>query len=106
MESQVKTREAQSKRKKIKLKKYYIKDVGSEIYTIGLCRQRIDEESSQNESESHRKLRHFVKILLILLLVKSCSLLIYYQNQKDIIDDENVSFWFGGFFFSQPQIRK
>jgi len=33
-------------RKRNKIKKYYIKDVGSEIYAIGLSRQRIDEESS------------------------------------------------------------
>src|SRR5882757_9441133 len=106
MESQVITRKAKANRKKIKLKKYYIKEVGSQIYAIGLCRQRIDEESSQNESSSHRKLRHIVLILVILFLVKCCSLLIYYQNQKEDLIDENMSLWFGDFFFSQPQIRK
>jgi hypothetical protein len=96
----------QLKRKKIKIKKYYIKDVGSEIYAIGLCRQRIDEESSHNESKSHRKLRRIVCIFLILCLVKYCSLLVYYQNQEEDIIDEKMFIRFGDFFFFQPQIRK
>jgi len=94
------------KRKKIKIKKYYIKDVGSEIYAIGLCRQRIDEESSHNESKSHRKLRQLVSIFVILWLVKFCALLIYYHNQEEEIIDEKMFLWFGDFFFFQPQIRK
>src|SRR5882762_10227173 len=80
----------QQKRKKIKIKKYYIKDVGSEIYAIGLCRQRIDEESSHNESKSHRKLRRIVCTFLILCVVKFCSLLVYYQNQEEDIIDEKM----------------
>src|SRR5580698_5523816 len=105
MESQVMTRKTQAKRKKIKIKKYYIKDVGSEIYAIGLCRQRIDEESSHNESKSHRKLRRIVCTFLILCLVKYCSLLVYYQNQEEDIIDERMFLWFGEFFFFQPQMR-
>src|SRR5882757_5345426 len=96
----------QLKRKKIKIKKYYIKDVGSEIYAIGLCRQRIDEESSHNESRFHQKLRKFVCIFVILMLVKYFALLIYYHNQEDEIIDEKTFFWFGDFLFFQPQIRK
>ena len=94
------------KRKKIKIKKYYIKDVGSEIYGIGLCRQRIDEESSNNESKSHQKLRRFLCISIILWLVKYCALLIYYHNQEEEIIDEKTFVWFGDSFFFQPQIRK
>src|ERR1700722_1475604 len=96
----------QLERKKIKIKKYYIKDVGSEIYAIGLSRQRIHEESSHNESKSHQKLRQFVCIFLILWLVKYCALLIYYHNQEEEIIDEKMFLWFGDFFFFQPQIRK
>src|SRR5581483_4076352 len=108
MEIQLKTNETQirQKRKKIKLKKYYIKDVGNEIYAIGLCRQRIDEESSQNESATHRKLRHFISIGLIYWIVKYCWLLIYYYNQEKDIIDEKMFLWFGDFFFFQPQMRK
>ena len=96
----------QLKRKKIKIKKYYIKDIGNEIYTIGLCRQRIDEESSHNESKLHQKLRQFLCIVLILWLVKNCALLIYYHNQEEEIIDEKMFVWFGDSFFFQPQIRK
>src|ERR1700722_1534674 len=96
----------QLKRKKINIKKYYIKDVGSEIYAIGLCRQRIDEESSQNESKSHRKLRQLVCIFTILWLIKWCAILIYHQNQEEEIIDEKMFLWFGDFLFFQPQIRK
>src|ERR1700722_10508114 len=96
----------QLERKKIKIKKYYIKDVGSEIYSIGLCRQRIDEESSHDESKSHQKLRQLVCIFLILLLVKLCALLIYYHNQEEEIIDEKMFLWFGDSFFFQPQMRK
>ena len=96
----------QPKRKKIKIKKYYIKDVGSEIYSVGLCRQRIDEESSLNESKSHQKLRKLVCIFLIFWLVKCCTLLIYYHNQEEDIIDEKMFVWFGDFFFFQPQMRK
>ena len=93
------------KRKKIKLKKYYIKDVGEIIYALGLCRQRIDEDSSQNERKSHRNLRHIILIVSILLLVKYCWSLIYYYNQEEDIVDENILFWFGDLFFFRPQIR-
>src|SRR5581483_9158290 len=79
---------------------------GNEIYAIGLCRQRIDEVSSHNESKSHQKLRKFVCIFLILWLVKHCALLIYYLNQEEEIIDEKMFLWFGEFFFFQPQIRK
>src|ERR1700735_4615176 len=100
------SRNIQLERKKIKIKKYYIKDVGSEIYAIGLCRQRIDEQSSQNESKSHPKLRQLVCIFTILWLIKLCVILIYYQNQEEEIIDEKMFLWFGDFFFFQPQIRK
>jgi len=93
------------KRKKIKLKKYYIKDVGKIIYAIGVCRQRIDEDRSQNESKSHRNLRYIISIVSILSLVKYSSLLIYYYNQEEDIIDEKMLFWFGDLFFFQPQIR-
>src|SRR5581483_10267875 len=93
------------KRKKIKLKKYYIKDVGEMIYAVGLCRQRIDEDSGQNESKSHRNLRHFISIVLVLLVAKYCWLLIYYYNQEEDIIEEKMLFWFGDLFFFQPQIR-
>src|SRR5258708_4801223 len=107
MESKViAKRKVQAKRKKIKLKKYYIKDVGSQMYEIGLCRQRIDEESCRNESASHRNLRNFVSIVLILLLVKHCFLLIYYNNQEVDLIDEKMFLWFGDLFFFDPQIRK
>ena len=106
MENLAALKNIQLKRKKIKLKKYYIKDVGSEIYAIGLCRQRIDEESSHNESKSHRKLRQIVCTFLILYLVRLCALLIYYHNQEKEIIDEKMFLWFGDFFFFQPQIRK
>src|SRR5581483_6146771 len=94
------------KRKKIKIKKYYIKDIGSEIYAVGLCRQRIDEESSHNESKFHQKLRQFVCIFMTLLLIKYCALLIYYHNQEEEIIDEKMFLWFGDYFFFQPQIKK
>ena len=106
MENLTISKNIQQKRKKIKIKKYYIKDVGSEIYAIGLCRQRIDEESSNNESKSHQKLRQFVCIFLILWLVKCCALLIYYHNQEEEIIDEKMFVWFGDFFFFQLQMRK
>src|SRR5581483_10518022 len=96
----------QLERKKINIKKYYIKDVGSEIYSVGLCRQRIDEESSLNESKSHQKLRKLVCIFVILWLIKCCALLVYYQNQEEDIIDEKMFLWFGEFFFFQPHIRK
>src|ERR1700722_18245905 len=89
----------QLKRKKINIKKYYIKDVGSEIYAIGLCRQRIHEESSHNESKFHQKLHQFVCIFVILSLVKWCALLIYYHNQEEEIIDEKMFLWFGDYFF-------
>ena len=106
MEGQVITKQTKARRKKIKLKKYYIKDAGEQIYSLGLCRQRIDEESGHNESKSHQKLRHIILIVLILSLVKFCSLLIYYHNQEEDIIDEKMFLWFGDFFFFQPQIRK
>jgi len=100
------SRNIQLERKKIKIKKYYIKDVGSEIYGIGLCRQRIDEESGHNESKSHKKLRQIVCIFVILWLVKSCALLIYYHNQEKKLLMKKMFLWFGDFFFFQPQMRK
>ena len=99
------TKNGQAKRKKIKLKKYYIKDVGEMNYAIGLCRQRIDEDSSQNESKSHRNLRHIISIVSILSLVKYFSLLLYYYNQEEDIIEEKMLFWFGDLFFFLPQIR-
>ena len=92
--------------KKIKLKKYHFKDAGTQIHSVGLSRQTLDEEGGENESKSHQRLRQIVFIVMTILLIKSCSLLIYYHNQKEDIIDEKTFLWFGDLFFFEPKIRK
>jgi hypothetical protein len=94
------------KRKKLKLRKYHFKDAGSEIHSIGLCRQNINEEIGENESKSHRNLRVFLFVIMNIILLKHISLLLFYHyNRMEEINDR-VFLWFGDFFHSHPQMNK
>ena len=99
-----------TRRKKIKLKKYHCKDGWTQIHRLGLCRQSLEEESGVNESKSHRWLRIGILIGSVMFIVKQFSLLMIYHNQekegeRDVID-KNMFKWFGDLFFFEPRIRK
>ena len=98
-----------TRRKKIKLKKYHCKDGWTQIHRLGLCRQSLEEESGVNESKSHRWLRIGILVTMCMLMVKQCSLLMIYHNQEeeeDYVIDEIMFKWFGDYFFFEPRIRK
>src|SRR5882757_10062622 len=94
------------RKRKIKLKKYHFKDAGTQIHSVGLSRQTLDEEGGENESKSHQRLRQIIFIVVTILLIKQCSLLIYYHNQKEDIIDEKMFLWFSDWLFFEPKIRK
>jgi hypothetical protein len=108
MQSEVQVIEmnGRKKRKKLKLKRYHLKDAGTQIHSVGLSRQTVDEEGGENESKSHERLRQIIFIVTMILLIKSCFLLIYYHKQEKDIIDERMFFWFGDLFFFEPKIRK
>ena len=102
----MKNKEKLNRKKKLKLKIYHFKDAGSQIHAIGLCRQGIEEETGQNESKSHRKLRYIVSISLMVFIMKYIALLFYYNNHEEDEINEKTFLWFGDFLFSQPNIKK
>ena len=91
-DNEVMNLEKDTRRKKIKLKKYHCKDGWSQIHRLGLCRQSLDEESGVNESKSHRRLRIGILIALCMYMIKQCYLLMIYHNQEkeEYVIDKNM----------------
>ena len=75
------------KRKKIKLKIYHFKDTGTQIHSVGLSRQTLDEEGGENESKSHRMMGRIVSIVLTIFLIKLFKLFKHIIFSHCIIND-------------------